>query len=174
MSCKVRALSRCVAAQSEADYRWLLHNTLQSLQGMLRAAQLALCGQKPETALNSAAAAIQFYVQQTNLVAQLREQQLQAKIVKTQEACKRKLQEVHDAYTAVRVLLRVGQPCSLGGPVCRHSLAVCRQSVSVETSAWSGTSSQQTSRSCCRSISRRLSRYGSISGTSVLADLSSL
>jgi hypothetical protein len=91
---------------------------------MLRAAQLALCGQKPETALNSAAAAIQFYLQQTNLVAQLREQQLQAKIVKTQEACKRKLQEVHDAYTAVRVLLRVGQPCSLGGPVCRHSLGV--------------------------------------------------
>ena len=91
-----------------------MHPFLQSLQGVLCAAQLALCGQKPETALNSAAAAIQFYVQQTNLVAQLREQQLQAKIVKTQEACKRKLQEVHDAYTAVRAA------------PCRAALLACR------------------------------------------------
>lgn len=67
------------------------------------APQLALCGQTPETALNSAAASIQFFVQQTKLVAQLREQQMQAKVVKVQEACKRKLQEVHNAYTAVRI-----------------------------------------------------------------------
>ena len=66
-------------------------------------AQLALCGQTPETALNSAAASIQFFVQQTELTAQLCKQQHEAKIAKVQEACKRKLQEVHNAYTAVRL-----------------------------------------------------------------------
>lgn len=64
--------------------------------------QLALCGQTPETALNSAAAAVQFFIQQTVLETQLCKQQHQAKVAKMQEACKRKLQEVHSAYTSAK------------------------------------------------------------------------
>ena len=64
--------------------------------------QLALCGQTPETALNSAAAAVQFFIQQTVLESQLCKQQHQAKVAKMQEACKRKLQEVHSAYTSAK------------------------------------------------------------------------
>lgn len=64
--------------------------------------QLALCGQTPETALNSAAAAVQFFIQQTVLESQLCKQQHQAKVAKVQEACKRKLQEVHGAYTSAK------------------------------------------------------------------------
>ena len=64
-------------------------------------AQLALCGQDPETALNSALASVNFYLQQQQLYFEFREAQLQKKITKVQEACKKKLQEVHTGYTAV-------------------------------------------------------------------------
>jgi len=63
--------------------------------------QLALCGQDPETALNSALASVNFYLQQQQLYFEFREAQLQKKINKVQEACKKKLQEVHTGYTAV-------------------------------------------------------------------------
>jgi hypothetical protein len=63
--------------------------------------QLALCGQDPETALNSALASVNFYLQQQQLYFEFREAQLQKKINKVQDACKKKLQEVHTGYTAV-------------------------------------------------------------------------
>lgn len=63
--------------------------------------QLALCGQDPETALNCALASVNFYLQQQQLYFEFREAQLQKKINKVQEACKKKLQEVHTGYTAV-------------------------------------------------------------------------
>ena len=63
--------------------------------------QLALCGQDPETALNSALASVNFYLQQQQLYFEFREAQLQKKINKVQDACKKKLQEVHIGYTAV-------------------------------------------------------------------------
>ena len=63
--------------------------------------QLTLCGQMPETAMTAALASVNFYVGQLELQAQLRESQLQQKISKVQEACKRKLQEVHNGYTQV-------------------------------------------------------------------------
>ena len=65
--------------------------------------QLALCGQDPETALNSALASVNFYLQQQQLYFEFREAQLQKKINKVQEACKKKLQEVHTGYTAVSI-----------------------------------------------------------------------
>lgn len=64
--------------------------------------QLALCGQEPETALNSALASVNFYLQQQQLTFEYREAQLRKRIDKVQEACKKKLQEVHGGYTAVR------------------------------------------------------------------------
>ena len=63
--------------------------------------QLTLCGQTPETAMTAALASVNFYVGQLELQAQLRESQVQRKIGKVQEACKRKLQEVHNGYTQV-------------------------------------------------------------------------
>ena len=63
--------------------------------------QLTLCGQMPETVMTAALASVNFYVGQLELQAQLRESQLQQKISKVQEACKRKLQEVHNGYTQV-------------------------------------------------------------------------
>ena len=63
--------------------------------------QLALCGQAPETALNSALASVNFYLQQQQLSFEYREAQLRKRIDKVQEACKKKLQEVHGGYTAV-------------------------------------------------------------------------
>lgn len=68
--------------------------------------QLALCGQDPETALNSALASVNFYLQQQQLYFEFREAQLQKKINKVQEACKKKLQEVHTGYTAVSERMR--------------------------------------------------------------------
>ena len=64
-------------------------------------AQLTLCGQTPETAMTAALASVNFYVGQLELQAQLRESQVQRKISKVQEACKSKLQEVHNGYTQV-------------------------------------------------------------------------
>ena len=55
----------------------------------------------PETVMTAALASVNFYVGQLELQAQLRESQLQQKISKVQEACKRKLQEVHNGYTQV-------------------------------------------------------------------------
>ena len=63
--------------------------------------QLALCGQDPETALNSALASVNFFLQQQQLTFEYREAQLRKRIDKVQEACKKKLQEVHGGYTAV-------------------------------------------------------------------------
>ena len=63
--------------------------------------QLTLCGQTPETAMTAALASVNFYVGQLELQAQLRESQVQRKISKVQEACKSKLQEVHNGYTQV-------------------------------------------------------------------------
>lgn len=51
--------------------------------------------------MTAALASVNFYVGQLELQAQLRESQLQGKIGKVQEACKRKLQEVHSGYTQV-------------------------------------------------------------------------
>ncbi len=67
--------------------------------------QLTLCGQTPETAMTAALASVNFYVGQLELQAQLRESQVQRKISKVQEACKSKLQEVHNGYTQVAALL---------------------------------------------------------------------
>ena len=68
---------------------------------MFNVAQLTLCGQTPETAMTAALASVNFYVGQLELQAQLRESQVQRKISKVQEACKSKLQEVHNGYTQV-------------------------------------------------------------------------
>ena len=64
--------------------------------------QLTLCGQTPETAMTSALASVNFYIGQVELQAQLRQSQLQRKLEKVQEACKKKLQEVHNGYTQVQ------------------------------------------------------------------------
>lgn len=74
---------------------------------ILCAMQLSLCGQDPETALNSALASVNFFLQQQQLYFEFREAQLEKKISKVQEACKKKLQEVHTGYTAVRTFLVV-------------------------------------------------------------------
>lgn len=65
------------------------------------ALQLTLCGQTPETAMMSALASVNFYIGQMELQRHLRESQLQRKFEKVQEACKKKLQEVHNGYTQV-------------------------------------------------------------------------
>ena len=54
--------------------------------------QLSLCGQTPDTALNSALASVKFYIQQQELDTSLRQSNLQSKMERVQEACKRKLQ----------------------------------------------------------------------------------
>ncbi len=51
--------------------------------------------------MTAALASVNFYVGQLELQAQLRESQVQRKISKVQEACKSKLQEVHNGYTQV-------------------------------------------------------------------------
>ena len=88
--------------------------------------QLALCGQAPETALLSALASVQFYVGQTELHFQYRERKLNAKIGKIQEACRKKLQEVHGGYTMVSSHLFCGPawcPAVRGHHVKRHAYA---------------------------------------------------
>ena len=63
--------------------------------------QLHLCGQTPETALNSALASVNFYMMQQELHYQMRESQLRKKLQKVQEQCKEKLAEVHNGYQMV-------------------------------------------------------------------------
>lgn len=91
--------------------------------------QLALCGQEPETALNSALASVNFYLQQQQLTFEYREAQLRKRIDKVQEACKKKLQEVHGGYTAVRRScmsnwLAIRQSCCTH---CGHGLLLHKQ-----------------------------------------------
>ena len=85
-----------------AFYRWIHagHAVCKGLK-ICCCLQLSLCGQDPETALNSALASVNFFLQQQQLYFEFREAQLQKKIDKVQEACKKKLQEVHTGYTAV-------------------------------------------------------------------------
>ena len=94
--------------------------------------QLALCGQDPETALNSALASVNFYLQQQQLYFEFREAQLQKKINKVQEACKKKLQEVHTGYTAVSTR-HIASPASIKMCITVHTLPLlvwkCLQSV---------------------------------------------
>ncbi|EIE23080.1 hypothetical protein COCSUDRAFT_42043 [Coccomyxa subellipsoidea C-169] len=52
--------------------------------------------------MTSALASVNFYIGQVELQAQLRESQLQRKLEKVQEACKKKLQEVHNGYTQAK------------------------------------------------------------------------
>ncbi|EFJ44762.1 hypothetical protein VOLCADRAFT_94849 [Volvox carteri f. nagariensis] len=66
------------------------------------AAKMLLCGHTPEVAFTSALASVQFYVTQQQLQAQLREAQLNKKLNKVQEACRRKVEEVHKAYTQAK------------------------------------------------------------------------
>ena len=66
--------------------------------------------------MTAALASVNFYVGQLELQAQLRESQVQRKIGKVQEACKRKLQEVHNGYTQVcasSTFLPAEQYCAL-------------------------------------------------------------
>ena len=60
--------------------------------------------------MTAALASVNFYVGQLELQAQLRESQVQRKIGKVQEACKRKLQEVHNGYTQVRASAGISLP----------------------------------------------------------------
>jgi len=53
--------------------------------------QLNLCGQEPDTALSSALGSVKFYLQQKELEASMAQNKLENKVVKVQEACKRKL-----------------------------------------------------------------------------------
>ncbi|CAL8465462.1 g4998 [Coccomyxa elongata] len=60
--------------------------------------------------MTSALASVNFYIGQVELQAQLRQNQLQRKLEKVQEACKKKLQEVHNGYTqAKRKYMEVAQ-----------------------------------------------------------------
>ena len=83
--------------------------------------QLALCGQDPETALNSALASVNFYLQQQQLYFEFREAQLQKKINKVQEACKKKLQDVHTGYIAVSTR-HIASPASIKMCIAMHTL----------------------------------------------------
>eukprot|EP00877_Chromochloris_zofingiensis_P000721 jgi/Chrzof1/1064/Cz01g38290.t1 len=64
--------------------------------------KLALCGQAPEVILHSALHAINFYTQQQQLQLEYREAQLQKKIQRLQESCKKKLEEVHNGYQTAK------------------------------------------------------------------------
>ncbi|GIL72564.1 hypothetical protein Vretifemale_2893 [Volvox reticuliferus] len=73
---------------------------------------MLLCGQRPETALASALASVQFYVTQQQMQAQLRESQLNKKLMKVQEACRRKVEEVHKAYTQTKRKYEEAMQCN--------------------------------------------------------------
>ncbi|KXZ56430.1 hypothetical protein GPECTOR_1g383 [Gonium pectorale] len=77
--------------------------------------KLLLCGQAPETAFASALASVQFYVAQQQLQSELKETQLTKKIGKVQDACRKKLEEVHNGYVQVRFLGGSLDPNSPGG-----------------------------------------------------------
>ncbi|GLI68786.1 hypothetical protein VaNZ11_013279, partial [Volvox africanus] len=84
---------------------------VQSLQDT-SAAKMLLCGQLPETALASAMASVQFYITQQQIQAQLRESQLNKKLIKIQEACRRKVEEVHKAYTQTKRKYEEAMQCN--------------------------------------------------------------
>ena len=128
---------------------------------MRACAQLALCGQAPETALATALASVNFYVGQLELEAQLGEAQAQRRMGKVQEACKKKLQEVHNGYMQARA----GGPSVLS---CRtlackedygraHDCVVCRPSASTMRSARRSRPWRPT-RPSCRASTRRSHR----------------
>lgn len=74
---------------------------------LLVSAQLQLCGQAPDVIMQSALSAVQFFVAQQEMSGGMVQQQLQRRIVKLQEACRKKLEEVHQGYTQVRFKARV-------------------------------------------------------------------
>ncbi len=65
-------------------------------------AQLTLCGQAPEAALTAALASVNFFCGQLELAGRWREGKAQRRAGRVQELCKKKLEEVHAGYTAVR------------------------------------------------------------------------
>jgi hypothetical protein len=65
------------------------------------AVQLTLCGQTPEVALSSALNAVQFYITQQALQADLQAARLHQKLDKMRVQCNARLQEVHDGYVKV-------------------------------------------------------------------------
>lgn len=64
--------------------------------------QLALCGQTPDVALSTALNAVQFYITQQALQADLQAMRLNQKVDKMKLQCNVRLQEVHDGYMKVR------------------------------------------------------------------------
>lgn len=102
-SCAIHATTGtlCLARFACSDMLCMLCSALRRCAH----AQLTLCGQTPETALTAALASVNFYCGQQELSAQLRQSQLQRKIEKVQEACKKKLQEVHNGYTQASAAL---------------------------------------------------------------------
>ncbi|GMH36871.1 hypothetical protein BSKO_04744 [Bryopsis sp. KO-2023] len=62
------------------------------------ACKLSLCAQSPETALNSALAAVNFYCKQLELFYEYRESQFKKKMQRVQDQCRQKLAEVHNGY----------------------------------------------------------------------------
>ncbi|GFR41376.1 hypothetical protein Agub_g2059, partial [Astrephomene gubernaculifera] len=74
---------------------------IQSLQDA-KSCQLLLCGQAPETTFAAALTSVQFYVAQQQLQADLKEAQLTKKVTKVQEACRKKLEEVHNGYVQAK------------------------------------------------------------------------
>lgn len=68
--------------------------------------QLALCGEEPNTILRSAMSAINFHSEQQQLLLRAKTSHLEKKLKKMQDACVKKLQEVHNGYTKV-----CGGPC---------------------------------------------------------------
>lgn len=57
----------------------------------MRALQLLLCGQAPETALSTALASVNFYLQQQQLLFEEREAVFKKKLEKTETAARAKL-----------------------------------------------------------------------------------
>lgn len=60
--------------------------------------QLSLCGQTPQTIMESALQGIKFYCEQKQLTAQYQQTVLNNKLTKMQNQCKNKLQQVHQGY----------------------------------------------------------------------------
>jgi len=78
--------------------------------------KLQLCGQTPETALNSALASVNFYLKQQMLHFEVKEEQFKKKLHKMQEQCKQKLAEVHTGYKTVNIhiIVIIPVPSHLG------------------------------------------------------------
>jgi hypothetical protein len=69
--------------------------------------QLALCGQTPEVIAQASLEALNFYIKQQQLQHEFKENHLQKKVAKVQDACRKKLEEVHQGYQVVSGL----HPC---------------------------------------------------------------